>query len=162
MVASLKELSNSLIPDHYAVVSSPLFRHRFLRQREQFDYCLKEGVVSGLRFINLGSDAAEVVKYQRCLAEQLFSLVLSPDPSDLWVVIKMEVANNRNFEKGIEVFCIVEDVGEGHSPQSLLSEVDESTINFETLSVEKVEEESLEYVNEVSIVNTFLSNYELM
>lgn len=71
----------------------------FLRTREDFDNCLKRVNVNNLRFINLGSDSNQVIKYQRILVEQLFNWLYN-EGGQLSMTIKIEI-EKENFEKSI-------------------------------------------------------------
>jgi hypothetical protein len=81
--------------------------NHFLRTREDFDNCLKRVNVNNLRFINLGSDSNQVIKYQRILVEQLFNWLYN-EGGQLSMAIKIEI-EKENFEKSIEIFCYIED-----------------------------------------------------
>lgn len=73
--------------------------NHFLRTREDFDNCLKRVNVNNLRFINLGSDSNQVIKYQRILVEQLFNWLYN-EGGQLSMTIKIEI-EKENFEKSI-------------------------------------------------------------
>jgi hypothetical protein len=73
--------------------------NHFLRTREDFDNCLKRVNVNNLRFINLGSDSNQVIKYQRILVEQLFNWLYN-QAGQLSMAIKIEI-EKENFEKSI-------------------------------------------------------------
>ena len=87
------------VPEYYAYVSAPFMENHFLRTREDFDNCLKRVNVNNLRFINLGSDSNQVIKYQRILVEQLFNWLYN-QAGQLSMAIKIEI-EKENFEKSI-------------------------------------------------------------
>jgi hypothetical protein len=78
------------VPEYYAYVSGPFMENHFLRTREDFDNCLRRVSVNNLRFINLGSDSNQVIKYQRILVEQLFNWLFN-DGGELSMAIKIEI-----------------------------------------------------------------------
>lgn len=77
------------------MVSAPLLKSLFLRSREDFDNCLRKGSMNNLKFVNLGSDTSNVIKYQRILVEQLFSCLFNRD-NGLAMIFKVEV-EKENF-----------------------------------------------------------------
>ena len=104
----MKHLQHKQFPNYYGIVCTPLFKKCFIKGKDSYDRCIKKILENGMRCVNIGSESANVIQYQRYLVEHLFNRLFLRE-NELSTVLRV-ATESKTSNKLIEVYCYIEDL----------------------------------------------------